>query len=418
MTAPEQTLNAICFKAEFPPKHDEGAVSYFGGRPCLPPDVGWPEITRRGSTYALTFLGQIDLEEIASVGEFRELPSTGVLYFFLDTNIINEAGLIDESLDSGTPWRVIYSEAGAHVRKLTAAPPNLMPCFGYPYAQAPFEMKWTHHIDWRTRYYSYEAPRIRMAPLPVKTVFTFSEQDEQRQIALWIDAFGEPVPHESFPERTNALRRELWLPLPAFPTNNLFLEIFTGGLLTAIVDRWGDKQLQSVGGDLVPAIREMLGQIQPGNLFSTTAPGQRERLSSIMHDLARRNPSVIPTLNGLLRQAYFWGATLSLSYSRETAKSIPGALAEMTRSLFCPLYCDADQPNRIDCRVHQMLGYGKELQRQVEDHLGSHIMLMQFASDPAFGWMYGDCGVAQFWITPEDLAAKRFDNVTATVEGQ
>ena len=42
---------------------------------------------------------------------------------------------------------------------------------------------------------------------------------------------------------------------------------------------------------------------------------------------------------------------------------------------------------------------------------------MQFDSDNGFGWMFGDCGVAQFWITPEDLAARRFDRVTATVEG-
>jgi uncharacterized protein YwqG len=42
---------------------------------------------------------------------------------------------------------------------------------------------------------------------------------------------------------------------------------------------------------------------------------------------------------------------------------------------------------------------------------------MQLDTDYGMDWMWGDCGVLQYWITPEDLAERRFDRVHATLEG-
>jgi Domain of unknown function (DUF1963) len=123
------------------------------------------------------------------------------------------------------------------------------------------------------------------------------------------------------------------------------------------------------------------------------------------------------TLNRLLRTAYFWGSSLSLSHSPDTARMAPDELAGITRELFYPLHGEVERPDRISCTLHQMLGYGTEIHGEVRERADSHILLMQFDSDNGFGWMFGDCGVAQFWITPEDLAARRFDCVIATVEG-
>ena len=91
--------DAICFRADFAATGAPESLTYFGGRPCLPPQIAWPEVRRRGNSHALTFLGQVDLADVAATGSATPLPSAGVLYFFLDTNIINLAGLIDASLD-------------------------------------------------------------------------------------------------------------------------------------------------------------------------------------------------------------------------------------------------------------------------------------------------------------------------------
>jgi len=42
---------------------------------------------------------------------------------------------------------------------------------------------------------------------------------------------------------------------------------------------------------------------------------------------------------------------------------------------------------------------------------------MQFDTDYGMDWMWGDCGVLQYWITPQDLKARRFDRVIVTLEG-
>jgi len=55
--------------------------SRFGGEPCLPSTIEWPQGNQRG----LSFLGQIYLSELAKVGIKTSLPKQGVLFFFYDS---------------------------------------------------------------------------------------------------------------------------------------------------------------------------------------------------------------------------------------------------------------------------------------------------------------------------------------------
>jgi hypothetical protein len=75
---------------------------------------------------------------------------------------------------------------------------------------------------------------------------------------------------------------------------------------------------------------------------------------------------------------------------------------------------------------HQMFGVAPTVQyepgstRHMRDRDGnSAIMLMTFDTDWGVHheFMFCDCGVLQFWIKPEDLAARRFDRCYATTEG-
>ena len=49
-----------------------------------------------------------------------------------------------------------------------------------------------------------------------------------------------------------------------------------------------------------------------------------------------------------------------------------------------------------------------------KDQQNKTIMLMQIDSDLDNDIMWGDMGIANFFITPEDLAAENFDNVLYT----
>lgn len=61
-------------------------------------------------------------------------------------------------------------------------------------------------------------------------------------------------------------------------------------------------------------------------------------------------------------------------------------------------------------RPHQIFGPGVDLQGYLEDW-ESHFMLFQATFDYMMDWQWGDLGVVQFFITPEDLAVRNWAGV-------
>ncbi len=64
---------------------------------------------------------------------------------------------------------------------------------------------------------------------------------------------------------------------------------------------------------------------------------------------------------------------------------------------------------------HQMFGLGGCRQDALYDHLCDHLLL-QIVYDDLPEFRFGDMGLWQFWIGPEDLAAGRWDKVQLTFE--
>ncbi len=85
-------------------KVKEGDISIgetkIGGKPDVTNDFVWPEWNSR----YLSFIAQINLEEVAQYDLEKLLPSTGVIYFFYDSN--QETWGFDPK-DEGS-WKVIY----------------------------------------------------------------------------------------------------------------------------------------------------------------------------------------------------------------------------------------------------------------------------------------------------------------------
>ena len=55
---------------------------------------------------------------------------------------------------------------------------------------------------------------------------------------------------------------------------------------------------------------------------------------------------------------------------------------------------------------HALLGREEAL---TNPKSGDHVRLMCLDSDVEMDWQFGDCGVVEFWISPDDLHARRFD---------
>ena len=63
---------------------------------------------------------------------------------------------------------------------------------------------------------------------------------------------------------------------------------------------------------------------------------------------------------------------------------------------------------------HQMLGY--PIYIQDEDMAPGKILLLQLDTDDDTGWMWGDMGMIYFWIAPQELDARNFDDVRLILE--
>jgi hypothetical protein len=72
--------------------------------------------------------------------------------------------------------------------------------------------------------------------------------------------------------------------------------------------------------------------------------------------------------------------------------------------------------HRHTSRKHAMLGEGEVVQVAADEMKDRYQLLLQLGPDVALDWTVGEMGPLQYWITPEDLAAKRFENTVLTIE--
>ena len=62
-----------------------------------------------------------------------------------------------------------------------------------------------------------------------------------------------------------------------------------------------------------------------------------------------------------------------------------------------------------------MLGKGEVVQVAADEMKDRYLLLLQLGPDMALNWTLRG-GPLQYWITPEDFEAKRFQNAILTIE--
>ena len=98
-------------------------VSKFGGCPDLPCDVAW--FRRERANIPLSFIGQVNLAEIAPFDLEHKLPECGMLYFFYDCSTAPDGmpwGFAPEDSDG---WRVYFYDGDMSALSRKAPPADL-----------------------------------------------------------------------------------------------------------------------------------------------------------------------------------------------------------------------------------------------------------------------------------------------------
>ncbi len=89
-------------------------------------------------------------------------------------------------------------------------------------------------------------------------------------------------------------------------------------------------------------------------------------------------------------------------HSEETAKQIPPEVRSWLK-------------HRVKDSAHRVLGAPENVQSAMEDNAGKILLFQQSYDDRLMNEAKGECNL-QYWISPEDLKAKRFDRVNITAE--
>lgn len=418
----------LAIKHVFPPRLPQRSMSYFGGHPIVPTNFDWPTVhNRQGLLERLHFMAQIDCSDIPA-GPGRDLlPDKGYLYFF--------APLADS-----------FEPDASH--------------FVTRYAPGPAKAKWepleVGLIGAIQRNNEIEDVLFgkRSHFDRVEVEFGWIDQPSDAEVAdraheghlhdvaetirtEKVEAFhGPPVAHDPMFSVYSAPHDSLWIPYPGFPANWKTARLLHTFLKCYISEERADieRRLKDLGevGDDHPEVLRLSGLKSELSAFTskmftpffpTIDAGLKQFAAppddvkkQILDFLEEVRVHGIPTLKerhyGHLRLPSLlisWIATAAIHGAE-------GGLCDQDGAGLIPPEVVAALAPRHAARDHRMLGLGRVVQVAADEMKESHVLLLQLGTDAALDWLLGDMGPLQYWITPDDLAAKRFANTVLTIE--
>ncbi|TCM17927.1 uncharacterized protein DUF1963 [Novosphingobium sp. PhB165] len=392
------------------------STSWLGGLPRLGA-LSWP----RDEHGALPFAAQIDLAELAAACPESPLPCSGALAFFLGTGAVIEV------------------PSGDHV--FTEPPADLPPAFdegGYPLPEHVSRLSRPYFPFWPVEPMVAERPAGVLAPVGGDLADEDYEHPVAEELAgdagetAWLTArvatresaytVREPVQRlwwhgvmyladclhaamdgaarEMAMEQERLTHAEARLAtLQATPTAARGdLDEARAALAASEAEL---PALQAERASLARMIAAMDGFIAGRDAWSPLDPDEmdviEEVLAQVHHDCARLVRFCVPQTLGDL-------ATVSL---RAMVTGDDGAFAQVPDEELARI----NSGHLLAIRhQHQLFGAGVAGSLV---HPGQ-VLLLQLGCDDMIEWNWGDTGLFQFWITPEDLAAARWDRVTLT----
>jgi hypothetical protein len=403
---------AIVFRQHFPPQHGGSTLNFFGGAPVGPDGFRWPRADGPESK-PLSFLMQIDCGAVPAPGRLRMLPDEGVLYFFLD-------------LTWGDPvaFRVVHHEGTNDHWRTIQPPDDLGVAFG---DQATYVWKWTQSIDDCPKVlprWTFEPVVVSIPPEACDTDDTenadapFLWPGEKLMAEALRAAQGEPVPAahfsvQDFIDNDGTMRR----PFINYPHDWRAVQICSGLLLARLR---GNRRPPGVA-----ALR---------HLSESERDARVVRLKDEAHGWfarARAQSPFAPVPQAVSDQFWTWLAAdawlvrfvivdamrlsieASLVDSEQAAARIPIEVARRVHGRHA--LASPTEHGVFVTTPDRMLAPAVDVQGHQWERAKTHLLLLELSSNDGLGHHFGE-GVYQFWILPEDLKARRFDEVKLTTD--
>ncbi len=403
---------AIMFRQYFPPPHGDERFSFFGGVPIAPAGFAWPRAARGdGALRPLHFLMQLDCGEVPAAARLGLLPDHGVLHIFLDL----EWG-------EGGGCRVIHSTARAGDWAPVSAPADLEPAYG---------KEARYHWPWAPALADCPATLPRWPFQPVAVKFTPGEGDDDAAVASGnpydlpeitdfqpqiIAAQGEPVAWDPISVREiSPVYRTMVRPFANYPHDWRAVQIAAARMIKTVERRRGDRNDHKFK-DMPAAERaaffdavagEAQGWLDAAHAEPPFDAVPADRSDACWQWLADRYDL---SLLGLV-DSITLAIEASLAASAEAAARVP---TDVARRLHGRHALAVRTENGIHVNTpDRMLALASDVQGNQWDRAATHLLLLEISSNDGIGHYFGE-GVYQFWITPEDLKARRFDRVELT----
>lgn len=435
----------IAIRHVFPPRHPPRTLNGLGGLPVAPEGFDYP--TMQGTPVGLGFMAQIDLATIPQGWSRAALPAQGHLYFFAPLMTCFDAEFYRNCV------RFVPATADASWAPRSVTPPAVLA----PFEDAAYTHPW---LKWHPRpeeAYPRISPRVEIELGWVEQELAGADAAPPDQAgapqaahvrANLLDFHGPALPQDPLLSGYQRPTDRLWLPFEGFPTNRHAAEILLGYVKCHVAGKilLLRKELDGALPPANPADEKRvheLAQCETFAFFLSKQPlavptGDAQRAAPLTDEERQQILRVLETvrlgklplvieqkgwppddpvrkLNGWIAEAAELSAETALR-DPAAAAQIPARYVDALRYWHTPLKQHLFEPNGYYMQ-HQMFGRGRCVQDAYERWGETHVMLMQFSPDQALGWRLGDNGVLQYWMTPIDLAAGRFERAILTFEG-
>ena len=319
-------------------------------------------------------------------------------------------------------FRVLYEEGGDKDWRTIEPPNDLGHAFG---DQAKFVWQWTQSADDCPRL----LPKWTFQPIALKIppdAYDPHERETPDAPFLWPGeklvaevlrrAQGEDVPSNWFLVRDSideegGLRR----PFANYPHDWRAVQICSGLLLHKTRDRLPSTHAlrelsESERAALVARIRDQakawFDHAESHSPFAAVPQRESDEFWSWLAD----KPWLV---RFVITDALTMSIEASLSESQEAAARIPADVAQRVHSRHA-LAVESEH-GLFATTPDRMLAPPVDVQGYQWDRAKTHLLLLELSSNDGLGHHFGE-GVYQFWITPADLRARRFDKVELTAD--
>lgn len=422
----------LAIRHVFPPRLPQRSLSFIGGAPVIPADgsFDWPMVhNREGLLERLNFMAQIDCADIPPGPARNLLPNSGYLYFFAPMSL--EFGPDAQHFVTrylpGPARKSWQPDTYLAVGKIANLSDEVIALRGTNCAYPKVEIE----LGWLEEPSDADVEARRAEGLP-------HEVAEKIRIERAEAFLG--------PKRIN--KRQLtvsgggnadWLLEEDFPTNRAMARTLRDRISSHCAAQYKmlDQQRAALAGaaeddpvltfiserkSAISALNERSSKAfagtdwNPSNTVAALSEDEKTRANIFLREILEEGGLVWAdgterphwrdkqVIHGWMAQAALKGAQAALM--REPAPDV---------APIPPAIIDA-LALRHDARQHHLFGNGTVVQIAADEMKERYILLLQLGLDAEMDWLVGEMGPLQYWITPEDLAACRFENTVLTIE--